>query len=200
MDAASSEADCRANCRADAKCPSFLWVAGECRRHMAHATGTTVNAWAKVWRAKLGQRLSEWMCVTGPQFVFTLDSLLPVSYQCLKSRTSQSTHFAVQDDIGNLLPGVWMELASVTFTSVPRCLTPNAEASFIIVQSPKEPLQPLTFVEAYSGSTFTESATTAYPGFPPPPPPIARSRTARRRRRAWRCPAAAGTPRGSSAR
>ncbi|CAJ1356277.1 unnamed protein product, partial [Effrenium voratum] len=48
VDAASSEADCRANCRADAKCPSFLWVAGECRRHMAHATGTTVNAWAKV--------------------------------------------------------------------------------------------------------------------------------------------------------
>ncbi|CAK9063338.1 Retinoschisin (Fragment) [Durusdinium trenchii] len=45
---ATSEAACRANCRRDAKCPSYSW-AGTCRRHMNHPSlGATTVVWAKV--------------------------------------------------------------------------------------------------------------------------------------------------------
>eukprot|EP00438_Fugacium_kawagutii_P002576 Skav219264 [mRNA] locus=scaffold1380:65462:76154:- [translate_table: standard] len=48
LDSATSESSCRANCRRDAKCPSYLWTSSQCRRYMEHPLGTSVSAWAKV--------------------------------------------------------------------------------------------------------------------------------------------------------
>ena len=45
---ATSESMCRANCRRDNNCPSYLWTSNQCRRYRTHPTGSSVTAYNKV--------------------------------------------------------------------------------------------------------------------------------------------------------